>query len=199
MMSWRDDESDELYRRRKAQLFEGVRGTVLEIGPGTGTNFPFLDPDVRWIGVEPNLAMHPYLLSRAEELGRPVELRPGSALDLPVADGAVDAVISTFVLCSVTPLERGLAEIRRVLVPGGRFVFLEHVADEAWTFRWMVQKAAPWTPWSYFSDGCNPGRDLVVAIREAGFSSVEAESYMQDGAGLIQWVIRPHAMGRAIR
>src|SRR5690606_12864960 len=105
----------------KAELFADLRGTVLEIGPGTGPNLVYIPAGVHWIGVEPNRAMHAYLRAEAERMGREIELRAGRAERLDVDDASVDAVISTLVLCSVPDLDDTLEEVYRVLRPGGRF------------------------------------------------------------------------------
>jgi ubiquinone/menaquinone biosynthesis C-methylase UbiE len=115
----------EPYKRR---LFSGLAGTVLEIGPGAGANLQFLSTGVRWMGAEPNPFMHKYLRVEAGRLGRSIELCGAMAEALPLADRSADNVISTLVLCSVRDPPRALAEIRRVLRPGGKLLFIEHVA-----------------------------------------------------------------------
>jgi SAM-dependent methyltransferase len=92
-----------------------------------------------------------------------------------------------------------LGEIHRVLRPGGRFVFFEHVGDRPGSFRRMVQNTVKYTPWTYFSDGCRPDRAIGTAIDDAGFSSVEYDSYMHEGLGVIGEITKPHVCGIAIR
>ena len=123
----------------------------------------------------------------------------GRPCGLQIEDESVDVVISTLVLCSVGDLEETLREVLRVLRPGGRFVFLEHVADRPWTLRFAVQRVVPYTPWWYFSDGCNPGRRISAAIRNAGFAAVEVHDYMQEGPGIILVINRPHIYGTATK
>jgi len=124
---------------RKAALFANLEGTVLEIGPGTGANLSYYPQDIHWIGVEPNPFMHDYLREQAQTLGLTLDLRQGTAEDLGLADESVDAVVSTLVLCSVPEQARTLQEIRRVLRPGGRFLFVEHVAAPQGTWLRRVQ------------------------------------------------------------
>ena len=102
-------------------------GDVLEIGVGTGRNLPFYPPDVRLTGVDLTPAMLAIARRRAKALGRDVELRVGDvqALDLP--DGQFDTVVATLTLCSIPDDRRAVAEVRRVLRPGGRFLLFEHV------------------------------------------------------------------------
>jgi SAM-dependent methyltransferase len=114
------DAYERLVAIRKRELLGPLRGTVLEIGPGTGTNLAYLAPDVRWLGIEPNPHMERYLRREAEPLGRSIEVRSGTVERLDLMDASVDAVVSTLVLCSVPDQARALAEVRRVLRPGGR-------------------------------------------------------------------------------
>ncbi|HZY73408.1 MAG TPA: class I SAM-dependent methyltransferase [Edaphobacter sp.] len=159
----------------KQRLFAGLEGTVLELGPGTGTNLRYLDRErVRWIGIDPNPFMRPYLLREAARLGLAVDWRTGTAYALPVADGSVDAVICTLVLCSIDDPGRVLGEVLRVLKPGGRLVFLEHVAAPAGSRLRRIQNlVAPL--WKRMVDGCCPNRDTARELERAGFSTVEYE------------------------
>ena len=176
---------------RKRPLFEPLAGTVVEIGPGTGPNFGYLPRGVRWIGIEPNVHMHPYLKNAAREHGIDVELRPGLAEALPLEDASADAVISTLVLCSVPNLDGALREIRRVLKPGGRFVFVEHVAAPPGTWLRRVQGwAGPINAW--LGDGCHADRETWRNIEGAGFSKVELEH-----ARMATDIASPHIFGTA--
>ena len=161
---------------RKKDLLGGLRGTVLEIGPGTGTNLKFYDPGVRWLGVEPNPYMHDYLREEAARLGREIEIRSLVAERLDAGDDSMDAVVSTLVLCSVSDPAQVLAEVRRVLKPGGRFVFLEHVADAPETrLRWWQDFLTPF--WQKLADGCHPNRETWKTIEAAGFARVDHEHF----------------------
>ena len=155
----------------RERLLGGLRGTVLEIGPGTGENLKYYT-GVRWVGLEPNVHMHPYLRERAAELGMEVDLRAGVAEKLPLDDASVDAVVSTMVLCSVDDVGRVLSEIRRVLRPGGQFVFIEHVAAPPHTPLRRTQGLIK-AIWRFIGDNCHPDRDTGQAIRQAGFGLVD--------------------------
>lgn len=177
---------------RKLKLFGELRGVVVEIGPGAGANLRYLRSDVRWIGVEPNPYARPYLDRAAGETGVAHEVREGSVERLPLAAASADAVIGTLVLCSVEDQAGALREIRRVLKPGGRYVFIEHVAAPAGSWRRRLQR---WVrpAWRMLADGCRPDRDTLQAIRAAGFARVEAEEFLAP-AGLVA----PHVAGIAV-
>ncbi|MGI9553243.1 MAG: class I SAM-dependent methyltransferase [Aurantibacter sp.] len=195
-----DEESYQVHKTRKSELFSEVEGTVLEIGPGTGVNFLFLENHpVKWIGIEPNPAMHPYLLEAAAKQSIPVSLLECYTENICLPDSQVDYVISTEVLCSVTDLHKSLLEIKRVLKPDGKFLFLEHVVDKKNLVRRAVQKTVPYTPWKCFSDGCNPGRDIGAAIENVGFSDVRYTNYLREVNNIITMINRPHIYGWAIK
>jgi len=142
----------------KRELFADVSGNVLEIGPGTGANLRYLPNGVRLMGVEPNPFMQSYLRKEAHKLDLSIDVRIGTADALPVPDNSIDVVISTLVLCCVPTPQRCLQEILRVLKPGGRFLFIEHVAAPRGTRLWRIQNLV--TPlWKRLGDGCHPNRE----------------------------------------
>ncbi|MFN7998436.1 MAG: class I SAM-dependent methyltransferase [Bryobacteraceae bacterium] len=153
-----------------------IGGTVVEIGPGTGANFLYYQRGIRWIGVEPNQYMHPYLHRAAETAGIENDIRSGRAEQLDLDDQCADAVVGTAVLCSIEDPIRALREIRRVLKPGGRFVFVEHVAAESGTSLCIAQRMLqPF--WSCIADGCHPARDTAGVIIKAGFEPIIFDSF----------------------
>lgn len=195
LFAWMHQQESEGYDRfiepYKRGLFANLSGTVLEIGAGTGENFPYYPAGLRWIGVEPNVYMHPHLLERAKTHGIQGELRTGVAEKLPVEDGSVDAVVSTLVLCSVGDQDGVLREILRVLRPGERFLFIEHVVGEG-GLRTTQKLIKP--VWRAVADGCELDRDTAAAVRRAGFSSVEIQAF----AAPI-WPASPHIAGVATK
>ncbi len=184
---------ESLLAERKRRLFVGLAGTLLEIGPGTGLNLPFYPRGIRWIGIEPNPYMHRYLRRRAASLGMPIDLRRGMAERTGLPDASVDAVVSTQVLCSVGDLGQVLAEVNRVLRPGGRFLFLEHVAAPPGTWLRRLQR---WLrpAWQAVAAGCRPDRDIPAALRAAGFARIEMECFRVPAP-----VISPHIAGVAVK
>jgi ubiquinone/menaquinone biosynthesis C-methylase UbiE len=167
---------------------------VLEIGPGTGVNLVYLPVGIRWIGIEPNTFMHGYLRELGLKLGLNIDIRLGTAEQLPVADNTMDTVISTQVLCSVKDPARVLQEIQRVLKPGGRFLFVEHVAAAPGTAlrRWQ-RLARPVS--ALIGDGCHPDRETWSDIERAGFALIQLEHFEIKSAVLS----KPHIAGVAIK
>lgn len=170
------------YAARKRELLGGLTGTVLEIGAGRGANFGLLRRDVHWLGLEPSARRRRRLARVAAAHGRRGEVIDGWAERLPLPDAAVDAVVSTITLCSVTDQAATLAEVRRVLRPGGAFVFFEHVAAQAGTVTHLLQRC--FAPLSRRVDsGCDPARETWRAVDAAGFASVRLNWYR--GHGLV--------------
>ena len=161
------------YKRR---LFADLQGVVIELGPGTGANLRYLDPRrVRWTGIDPNPFMRTYLFDEASRLGVAADLRIGGAYDLPVENESVDAVISTLVLCCIDDPQRALREVLRVLKPGGRLIFIEHVAaPEGSRLRRVQNWIVPL--WSWLGDGCHPNRETGKELERAGFATVEYDA-----------------------
>lgn len=151
-------------------------GPVLEIGPGAAPSTRWLGPGVRWTGVEPD----PVRRAAGTRLLRPGDrLVAGVAEHLVVPDGSFGAVVGIRVLCSVRDPFAALGEIRRVLAPGGRYVFVEHVAAPRGSWRRYAQKA--WSAASRWSHECRPDRDTTDLIVSAGFDHVEYTSYTDSG------------------
>jgi len=161
---------------RKSELFADLPEEVLELGCGTGANLRYLDPGTRLIGVEPNAHMHGPLRKNAENRGVELDLLKAHGERIPLEDQRVRAVISTLVLCTVRDPRAVLAEVLRLLAPGGRFLCIAHVRAEPGSVVSGVQRALS-RPWSWFFEGCDTRRDLESAIADAGFSSVSVERF----------------------
>ena len=179
-------------QRRDRQVAE-LRGDVLEVGAGTGLNLPRYRSADLLVALEPHRTYSRRLRARAGAAHVPVEVVAGTAEELPFADESFDNVVTTLSLCSVGDLDVALAEIRRVLRPGGTLHFLEHVRGEGATARWQDRL----TPIQRrIADGCHLNRDTAAAILQAGFEITELERFaMPAGAS----VIRPAIQGTALR
>jgi ubiquinone/menaquinone biosynthesis C-methylase UbiE len=157
-----------------------AHGAVLEIGAGTGANLPYYPRDAHLTTLEPNQAMASRLKQKAEALGRSVQVDVHEGERLPYADSVFDAVVVSLVLCSVPDQQAMLAEVKRVLRPGGVFLFVEHVASRDERVRRWQRRLSPIQ--RFIADGCELDRDTGAAIRAAGFGSADIEEV--DLAGL---------------
>jgi len=171
-----DGRYDALVAERKRSLLSGLSGTLVEIGSGTGPNLPYLSPDLRIVAVEPNPFMFPHFLRAAAGRGHAIQLVRGETEALPFHDESVETVLSTLVLCSVAGLDHSLAEIRRILKPGGRLIFIEHVGAPRGSRLRRVQR---WVKpaWRALGDGCEPDRDTAANLLRAGFRKVHLERF----------------------
>lgn len=127
-----------LFGDGRAWVCERARGAVLEVAVGTGRNLPFYPAGVSLTGVDLSPAMLELARRRADALGMIVELRLADATRLPFDDASFDTVVSTLALCTIPDPSAAVAEARRVLRPGGRFLVLDHVRSPAWPVR-LVQ------------------------------------------------------------
>ncbi|MDP2324100.1 MAG: class I SAM-dependent methyltransferase [Gammaproteobacteria bacterium] len=174
-----EDEFHEEVGGRKASALGQFRGTVLEIGAGNGVNFRYYPPGIRLMVYEPNPHMHPRLLESARSHQLNYELRAASAEDLEFEDNSVDAAVCTLVLCTVPDPERVVAEVLRVLKPGGRFFFIEHVAAARGTGLRKLQDLLL-RPWRWLFEGCHTNRETAVLLEKAGFSRVDIERFKSE-------------------
>ncbi|WP_205650676.1 class I SAM-dependent methyltransferase [Actinoplanes solisilvae] len=163
-------------RRRKRRVFAGLPGTVVELGSGVGANLRYLDAGSTLVAVEPNPPMHRRLRAAAQRQGVRLDLRDSVAERTGLPGHSADTVISSLVLCTVTDPAAVLAEVLRVLRPGGTFRFVEHVAAGAGTPTRWLQRALR-RPWAWTFEGCSCERDLAGLIGAAGFARVELEPY----------------------
>jgi len=200
-------------RRMKRALFERIPAdaTVAEIGVGAGVNLAYYAPTARKIvAVEPNAAFFGPASSAAARLGlqqSSFELVEGVAEAMPLADDTVDAVVGTHVLCSVTDVRRTLEEVRRVLKPGGLYVFAEHVAAprEAAMLGMAQRMADPLQVCC--AGGCHLRRDhaaTLAAVFADPSDRLELHRFMLDGVGPAppwppHFLLAPHLCGVATK
>lgn len=160
----------------KARLLRDLPATVVELGPGSGANLRYLPRGTRVIAIEPNVYVHDRLRRRAAEFGLDLELRADLAEALDLETAAVTFVYSSLVLCSVTDPVRVVAEVRRVLAPGGRFVCLEHVRAPR-TSRLAALQRTIRRPWRWVFEGCDVCNRTEAVLRDAGFREIEIEAF----------------------
>ncbi|EFB24326.1 hypothetical protein PANDA_010534, partial [Ailuropoda melanoleuca] len=182
------------------QDFVGPSGTLslLEVGCGTGANFKFYPPGCRVTCIDPNPNFEKFLIKSVAE-NRHLQFErfvvaAGENMS-QVADGSVDVVVCTLVLCSVKSQEQMLQEVRRVLRPGGAFYFLEHVVakSSSWNYFWQ-QILHPC--WYMLFDGCHLTRESWKALERARFSELKLQHFQ---APLSWELVRPHVCGYAVK
>jgi ubiquinone/menaquinone biosynthesis C-methylase UbiE len=176
---------------RRRRLLAGARGAVLEIGGGTGANLVHYRDVDRVTIAEPDPFMRSRIGPKLQDSRVPVDVSSAGAEALPFPDGSFDTVVSTLVLCTVPDQEAVLEEIRRVLRPGGRLLFIEHVRAAGSMARWQ-DRLEPL--WRRLLGGCHPNRDTLAAIEGAGFEIETFESFYPPDplSGLT-----PHVQGSA--
>ncbi|ORW50902.1 methyltransferase [Mycobacterium paraense] len=157
------------YNRYRRAAIAHATGRLLMVGLGPGTDLKFVPPAVTAVAaVEPVAAFRRMASRLAIRHGIDVEVVDGTGERIPFPDNSFDSVHIGLVLCSVDDVAATLREIRRVLVPGGRLVVLEHVRGEGATGRLQDLVAGPW---SWLAAGCHPNRRTVDAIAAAGFDT----------------------------
>ncbi len=164
------------YRR---ELLAEASGHILEIGFGTGLNLPYYPSDVRRITtVESNAGMKRKAKERIERSGIEVDQRVLDCERLPFESGTFDCIVSSWTLCSIEHVDQSLAEVFRVLKPGGRFLFLEHgVSPEPKIQKW--QRRLNWLEMR-LAGGCRLDRDIKAIVTAQPFASVEVDEFSLD-------------------
>ncbi|WP_088891713.1 class I SAM-dependent methyltransferase [Leptolyngbya ohadii] len=177
LMDW-SMASPELAQYRRS-LLANVTGTVLEIGFGTGLNLAYYPENVRQlVAIDANAGSHRLAEKRVAQSGITVDHRVLNGERLPMSDETFDSVVSTWTLCSIANVEQAIAEIHRVLKPGGKFFFVEHGLSrdpnvQVWQNRLNpVQKV--------IADGCHLNRNIRQLV-EQQFSSVAIEEFYGEG------------------
>lgn len=159
----------------RKRIGEAATGRVVDIGIGSGLNLPFYGPQADGVvGIDPSPELLNLAEGRAHKALPPVELRRASGEALPIEDQSIDTAVVTFALCTVDDAATTLAEIRRVLKPGGKLLFAEHGrAPETGVARWQNRL----TPvWRRIAGGCHLNRKPDELIRAAGFSIEDMEA-----------------------
>jgi ubiquinone/menaquinone biosynthesis C-methylase UbiE len=180
----------------RRRLLAGLRGRVVDVGAGDGRSFEHYPPTVTEVlAVEPDPTARTKAAERARSAAVPIEVIDGVAEALPAPDGAYDAAVVMGLLCSVPDPAAALAELRRVLAPGGELRFWEHVRSEHVLFR-GVQRAVDALFWTRALGGCRTTRDTEAAIRAAGFQPI-ALNHGFHSSSLLTITSAPYILGVA--
>jgi ubiquinone/menaquinone biosynthesis C-methylase UbiE len=159
----------------RERLAADLRGRVLEIGCGTGLNFPYYPAEAEVIAIEPLEEFRSFAAERAKTVPARIEVVEGDVQALPFPDHSFDLALETLAFCSVADAPEGLRELRRVMRPGAPVRFFEHVRSEHAATALFQDLANPL--WRWLMDGCNLNRATVAAIRDAGFTIVRVQAH----------------------
>jgi ubiquinone/menaquinone biosynthesis C-methylase UbiE len=151
-----------------------VHGDVLEVAVGTGLNLPLYPADAHVTGIELSPAMLDIARKRAAELGREVKLQVGDAHKLPFPDESFDSVLCTFSLCNIPDVDLAVAEMKRVLKPGGKLVLVDHIRSSVKPVYWL-QKAMEF--FSVRADGDHQTRRPLEQVRAHDFQIEERDRF----------------------
>ncbi|KAK9794357.1 hypothetical protein WJX73_003714 [Symbiochloris irregularis] len=182
-----------------AEAFDGLDSpSVVDIGMGTGPNLPFYSKQkgIKITGIDPNLAMDSFAQENAEAQGlQPDQLKlaAGRAEKLPLPDSSFDVAVCTLVLCSVDSVEASLREVKRVLKPGGKLVFMEHVLAPSSSFLLQIAQQVFNPLQGALAHGCHLNRNPEPYMAPAGLSVKHADRFFVEGEAFIS----PHVAGIA--
>ncbi len=181
----------------RRDLVAGLTGRVIEIGAGNGRMFAHYPPQVtEVVAIEPEPRLREAALAAAATAPVPVRVIDGVAEALPAGDGEFDVAVAALVLCTVPDQAVALAELARVLRPGGQLRFFEHVAADTTGGLRRVQRIVDATVWPRLFAGCRTGRDTVTAITTAGFTVDELHRFRFPPTGASS-PAAPHVRGTA--
>lgn len=182
----------------RQELLAGLHGRVVEVGAGNGMNLRHYPPTVtEVVAVEPEPHLRALATQASREVPVPTTVMAGTAEHVPLQTAGVDAGVVCLVLCSIDDQRSALAELHRVIRPGGELRFLEHVAAETPGLR-RVQRLADATIWPLIAGGCHTARNSVAVIDEAGFE-VTSMRRLRFPDSRVPVPAAPHAIGVARR
>jgi ubiquinone/menaquinone biosynthesis C-methylase UbiE len=181
-------------RQMRRELLAGAGGRVLELGAGTGLNLDLYPEGVdQLVLLEPDPHMAKRLRERAAASARSVSVSEAPAERLPFEDAGFDVVVSTLVFCTIPDPAAAMDEVARVLKPGGRLLFLEHVrAEDPGLARWQDRLEKPWR---FLGDGCHCNRDTVATIES---SPLRLESVERGEFPKAPPIVKPLVLGSAM-
>lgn len=167
--------------RQRRRIVPRAKGHVLEIGIGSGRNLPFYDPETvaSVIGVDPDATMLKLGGKRFQQARVPLDVRAGVAENLPLENQSIDTALIAYTLCSLPAPSAALAEVKRVLKPGGQILFCEHGRSQNEGVARMQDRLNP--VWRRLAAGCNLNRNVEEILTQNGFNIVELERFSLSG------------------
>ncbi len=178
------------YRER---IISAAVGRVVEIGIGSGLNLPFYGPQVKeLIGLDPSPQLVEMAKRAAQSFATPVTFVEGSAEAIPLDDRSIDTVVTTWTLCSIPEAVQALAEMHRVLRPGGQLLFIEHGLAPEESVRVWQNRVTPL--WKCIGGGCHLNRPIQAMIEQAGFTIAALEnSYVAKAPRMMSYIYEGRA------
>jgi ubiquinone/menaquinone biosynthesis C-methylase UbiE len=180
---WSTRHESQRERELREEVAAAVSGRVLEIGVGVGANWEYLPADTDYVGIEPDAYMLARARARAAAAGRQWNVEEARAEALPFANASFDSTLVTMTLCTVQDVPRALGELRRVLKPNGRLVFMEHVRPAGKVAGPLMDALTP--AWRLAVGGCHPNRRTEATIAAAGFTMERLERGRVNGLPFI--------------
>ena len=152
----------------RSRVVRAATGRVLEIGIGSGLNLPFYGKAITQVlGLDPSPKLLDMARNAATPTSIPLDVVQGSATDIPIEDRSIDTVVTPSTLCSIPEARHALAEMRRVLKPGGQLLFVEHGRAPELRVQWWQDHLTP--AWKHLSGGCHLNRPISDLLQNAGF------------------------------
>jgi ubiquinone/menaquinone biosynthesis C-methylase UbiE len=171
------------FNKTRAAIVRPAHGVVLEIGFGSGYNLPFYTHVEKLYALEPSAELYAYAQKRVAAATFPVKHLASSAEKIPLETSSVNTVVSTWTLCSIPDLAQALSEVRRVLKPGGQFLFVEH-GQSPKTLNAVAQKIL--TPITrLYAGNCHLDRNIGTYIKDSGLRIEKLEAFPEDGRPLM--------------
>lgn len=161
----------------RKNLIAKAEGRVLEIGSGTGINFPFYEKADEVIAIEPQFLMQEQSLVRAKNSHVPINVISADAEELPFQENSFDTVVGTLVLCTIPDTLKALEEIRRVCKPEGKVLWFEHVRVNDPILGWLQDFLTP--VWKRLCDGCHLNRNAIELMKIAGLKSLALNDFIR--------------------
>jgi ubiquinone/menaquinone biosynthesis C-methylase UbiE len=166
------------FKSIRRELLKGASGRVLELGSGTGVNFPLYDNVDRVIAIEPSQPMIDRSLTKQQSAVVPIEIVKASAENLPFEDCTFDTIVATLVFCTIPNVEKAINELKRVCKPDGKILLFEHVKMENGVLSKIQERLTPF--WKKVCDGCCLDRETLKAFTNQGMEIERVEQYYKD-------------------